>query len=369
MSTYIHQHYNWPDFIWEYTQTTSLLGKIRNLQGRLVGKMETLGFDLQNEAYLKTVTLDVLKSSEIEGELFDMQEVRSSVARHLNMDIYGLVPSDRNVDGIVEVLLDATIRNKELLTKERLCEWHKALFPDGKSGGFEITIGDYRKDDKGPMQVVSGALGFERVHFEAPHADRLENEMTLFLDWFNGEQDIDLVEKAAVAHLWFITLHPFDDGNGRIARALTDLLLSQSDESNQRFYSMSAQIRLDRKNYYYQLEKAQKGDLDITNWMVWFFTCLQKSLVETQNTLFQVIQKANFWNKHKGVALSERQSKMLNKLLDDFEGKLTSTKWGKMMKCSPDSALRDIQDLIQKGLLEKEDGGGRSTNYRLNFEL
>lgn len=365
MSTFIHQHHEWPDFYWKYEETTQLLGSVRSLQGKLVGKMETIGFQLKSEAYLKTITLDVLKSSEIEGEHLNMDEVRSSVARHLNMDIAGLVPSDRNVDGIVEVLLDATSKNDQALTKERLCEWHKALFPDGKSGQFEITVGDYRKDDKGPMQVVSGALGFERVHFEAPHSNRLEKEMNDFLNWYNGSQRLDLVEKAAIAHLWFITLHPFDDGNGRLARALTDLLLSKADNSNQRFYSMSAQIRLDRKNYYYQLEKAQRSDLQITSWMCWFFECLEKSLLATNETLNSVIQKANFWNQNKGVALNVRQSIMLNKLLDEFEGKLTSTKWAKMMKCSPDTALRDIQDLMNKNLLEKENSGGRSTNYIL----
>lgn len=365
MSTFIHQQLGWPDLYWDYEQTTQLLGRVRNLQGKLVGKMETIGFQLKSEAYLKTITLDVLKSSEIEGENLNMDEVRSSVARHLNMDISGLVPSDRNVDGIVQVLLDATTKNEHPLTKERLCEWHKALFPEGKSGQFEITVGDYRKDDKGRMQVVSGALGYERVHFEAPHSNRLEKEMEVFLKWYNGVQRIDLVEKSAIAHLWFITLHPFDDGNGRLARALTDLLLSRADNSDQRFYSMSAQIRLERKNYYYQLEKAQRGDLEITSWMYWFLECLEKSLVSTHETLNSVLQKANFWNLNKGVVLNERQSKMLNKLLGDFDGKLTSSKWAKMMKCSPDSALRDIQDLIQKGLLEKENSGGRSTNYSI----
>jgi Fic family protein len=364
MKAFIHQKDNWPEFTWESNDFLSLLSEVRNLQGRLIGKMETLGFDLRNEALLDTLTLDVIKSSEIEGEFLNPDQVRSSIARRLGMEIAGAVESDRNVEGVVEMMLDATQNCFAPLTAERLFNWHAALFPTGRSGMYRITVADWRKDSTGPMQVVSGAMGKEKVHFETPDSDLLEKEMTRFIDWFNNSK-IDLVIKAAIAHLWFVTIHPFEDGNGRITRALTDMLLAQSDNSTQRFYSMSAQIRIERKQYYEILEKTQKGNLDITDWIVWFLNCLINALKSTGSILTRVLFKAEFWQKHIDTVINDRQRKLLNKLMDGFEGKLTSSKWAKIAKCSKDSAIRDINDLIEKGILQKEAAGGRSTNYEL----
>jgi len=327
--------------------------------------MESLGFELRNEAFLETLTLDVIKSSEIEGEILDQDQVRSSIARRLGMEISGSVESDRNVDGVVEMMLDATQNCFERITKERLFDWHAALFPSGRSGMYKITVANWRNDSSGPMQVVSGAMGKEKVHFQAPDASLVETEMEHFLSWFNNHNDTDLVLKAAIAHLWFVTIHPFDDGNGRITRALTDMLLARSDQSNQRFYSMSAQIRIDRKHYYQILEKTQRGTLDITDWIVWFLECLINSLRATELILNNVLFKAEFWKKHTHTSLNDRQKKLVNKLLDGFEGKLTSTKWARIAKCSKDSAVRDLNDLIIKDVLSKESAGGRSTSYIL----
>lgn len=365
MKAFIHQQVNWPNFTWENDDIINLLSEARNLQGRLIGKMESLGFDLINEAILDTLTLDVIKSSEIEGEYLNPEQVRSSIARRLGMEIVGSVESDRNIDGVVEMMLDATQNCFKLLTAERLFDWHAALFPTGRSGMYRITVADWRKDTNGPMQVVSGAMGKEKVHFQAPDSSLVEKEMNLFLDWFNNNQKIDLVLKAAIAHLWFVTIHPFDDGNGRMARALTDMLLAQSDKSNQRFYSMSAQIRIERKEYYEMLEKAQKGNLDITEWIKWFLNCLINALKSTDSVLVRVLFKADFWVKHSKTLINERQKKLLNRLLDGFDGKLTSSKWAKIAKCSKDTAIRDINDLIDKDILQKEAAGGRSTNYEL----
>lgn len=365
MSVYIHQKKDWPNFTWQNDEIINLLSEARNLQGRLIGKMEALGFELRNEALLDTLTLDVLKSSEIEGEYLNPEQVRSSIARKLGMEIAGSVDSDRHVDGVVEMLLDATQNCFNLLNAERLFDWHSALFPSGRSGMYKITVADWRNDSTGPMQVVSGALGKEKVHFQAPDSLIIKKEMDQFLDWFNNNHKIDLVIKAAVAHLWFVTIHPFEDGNGRIARALTDMLLAQSDRSNQRFFSMSAQIRVERKQYYEILEKTQKGSLDITNWIKWFLNCLINSLKSTDDVLIRVLFKADFWNKHAKTSLNERQKKILNKLLDGFDGKLTSSKWAKITKCSKDTAIRDINDLIDKAILQKDATGGRSTNYEL----
>lgn len=364
MRAFIHQKKNWPEFIWNSNDFLDLLSEARNLQGRLLGKMGTLGFELRNEALLDTLTLDVIKSSEIEGEVLNPDQVRSSIARRLGMEIAGAVDSDRNVDGVVEMMLDATQKCFDPLTADRLFDWHAALFPTGRSGMNKITVADWRKDTTGPMQVVSGAMGKEKVHFQAPESELVEEEMTRFINWFNKSK-IDLVIKAAIAHLWFVTIHPFEDGNGRITRALTDMLLARSDKSNQRFYSMSAQIRLERKGYYDILEKTQKGDLDITAWIIWFLNCLINALKSTESVLTRVLFKANFWQKHIDTTINDRQRKLLNKLMNGFDGKLTSSKWAKIAKCSKDSAVRDINDLIDKGILQKEAAGGRSTNYEL----
>jgi Fic family protein len=365
MKAFIHQLDNWPNFQYSTDKIVSLLSEARNIQGRLFGKMESLGFELRNEAILVTLTLDVLKSSEIEGEFLNPDQVRSSIARRLGMEIAGSVESDRNVDGVVEMMLDATQNCLKPLTANRLFDWHAALFPTGRSGMYKITVADWRKDSTGPMQVVSGSMGKELVHFQAPDSSMIEKEMKLFMDWFNNNEKSDLVLKAAIAHLWFVTIHPFEDGNGRITRALTDMLLARSDNSSQRFYSMSAQIRIERKEYYEILEKTQKGDLDITDWIIWFLMCLINALKSTDYVLIKVLFKADFWTKHSKTLINERQKKLLNKLLDGFDGKLTSSKWAKIAKCSKDTAIRDLNDLIDKGILQKESAGGRSTNYEI----
>ena len=366
MPFYIYQQKVWPNFFWDQEEIAPVLAKVRHNQGRLLGRMESMGFTLQAEANLQTLTLDVLKSSEIEGEILDVDQVRSSIARRLGMDIAGLIPSDRHVEGIVEMMLDATQNYSAPLTEERLFNWHAAMFPTGRSGMHKIVVGNYRDNSiEDPMQVVSGPMGKEKVHFQAPDSEVLAVEMMKFIHWFNSTNEIDPVLKAAVAHLWFVTIHPFDDGNGRITRAITDMQLSRADQSAQRFYSMSSQIRVERKEYYDILERTQKGSLDVTNWISWFLDCLDRALAETEETLAVVMEKARFWEKHKATSLNDRQRIMLNKLLDGFDGKLTSSKWGKITKSSHDSALRDINDLVQRGILVKEPGGGRSTSYVL----
>jgi Fic family protein len=365
MPKYLHESPNWPGFQWNSDGLAKQLAAVRLRQGRLIGRMQALGFCQQEEAVLTTLTEDVLKSSEIEGEILDRDQVRSSIARRLGMDAGALAPADRNVEGVVEMMLDATQNFKGELTEERLFGWHASLFPTGRSGMSKIIVGAWRNEKSGPMQIVSGAFGREKVHYEAPAAGRLAAEMKSFLEWFNAEDNTDPVIKAALAHLWFVTIHPFDDGNGRIARAIADMSLARSEDSSQRFYSMSAQIRLERKAYYDMLEATQKGDLDITPWLEWFLGCLDRAFDGAEKTLAGVFQKADFWKKHAAAKINERQRDILNRLLDGFEGKLTSSKWALIEKCSPDTALRDIQDLVDQGILVKDEGGGRSTSYSL----
>ena len=363
---YIHQLADWPRFCWDREVLAASLADTRYRQGRLLGRMESLGFPLQKEAELVTLTLDVVKSSEIEGEDLDADQVRSSIARRLGMDIAGAVPADREVEGVVEMMLDATQNFDKPLTKERLFDWHAALFPTGRSALGKIVVGGWRHDAKGPMQVVSGPIGKERVHFEAPAAPLLDDEMTRFLRWANkGKSEIDPVLKAALAHLWFVTIHPFDDGNGRIARAIADWALARSENSAQRFYSMSAQIREERKAYYDTLERTQQGTLEVTPWMEWFLGCLGRAFEGTETALASVLRKARFWKKHARTPINDRQRSILNRLLDGFEGKLTTGKYAKLAKCSHDTALRDIQELIELRILKKGPGGGRSTSYLL----
>ena len=369
MKRYIHELPDWPDFSWDHEKLSGLLASVRHRQGRLIGRMEALGFPLTAEATLQNLTLDVLKSSEIEGEILDRDQVRSSIARRLGLDIGALVSADRHVEGIVDMMLDATQNYAQPLSADRLFGWQAALFPTGYSGMHKITVGHWRDDANGPMQVVSGAIGKERVHFDAPAAKRLHNEIDLFLQWFNGKNDTDAVLKAGIAHLWFVTLHPFEDGNGRIARAIADMALARSEQSSQRFYSFSAQIRQERKMYYDMLEKTQKGGLDITSWLEWFLNCLDRAISSTAETLSDVLHKAQFWQMHKDVPFNDRQRRMLNKVLDGFEGKLTSSKWAKITQCSQDTALRDILDLVERGVLVKDASGGRSTGYSLKTLL
>jgi Fic family protein len=365
---YIHELADWPNLCWSDERLAQQLAAVRHREGRLIGHMEALGFPLRAEAVLHALTEDVLKSSEIEGEVLDREQVRSSIARRLGMDISGLVQADRNVEGVVEMMLDATQNYAQPLTAERLFGWHAALFPTGRSGMSRITVGAWRIAEGGPMQVVSGPIGRERVHYEAPASERLDAEMARFLDWFETATP-DPVLKAGIAHLWFVTIHPFDDGNGRIARAIADLALARAEGTAQRFYSMSAQIRVERKAYYDMLESTQKGGLDITPWLLWFIGCLDRAFDGAETILASVMRKARFWESVAGQPLNERQRKVINRLLDGFEGKVTNAKWAAITKASSDTALRDINDLLRRGILVKDPAGGRSTSYSLAPEV
>jgi len=363
---YIHHQPGWPHFQWDQEALAGPLAEIRHRQGRLLGRMEGLGFSLQKEAELRTLTLDVLKSSEIEGEKLDPEQVRSSIARGLGLETAGTVTADRDVEGVVEMMLDATQNFTQALSAERLFSWHAALFPTGYSGMRKITVGAWRDAADGPMQVVSGPIGKEKVHYEAPIATRLPGEMDAFFAWANSaDSKTDAVLRAVLAHLWFVTIHPFDDGNGRIARAIADWQLARSESSAQRFYSMSAQICIERNDYYDVLEHTQKGGLDVTPWVTWFLGCLGRAFDGTEETLAAVMHKARFWERAAQVSINDRQRAILNRLLDGFEGKLTTTKWAKLAKCSHDTALRDIRALIESGILQQDAAGGRSTSYSL----
>lgn len=363
---YIHELKEWPNFEWEQKILTARLAAVRHAQGRLIGRMEGFGFVLQKEAVLDALTEEVVKSSEIEGENLNRQQVRSSIAKRLGIEVGGMVTIPRHVDGVVELMVDATLKFKQPLTKERLFGWHSLLFPTGRSGMHKIRVGHWRNDSSGPMQVISGAMGKEKIHFEAPNASRIEPEMKHFLKWFNDENnEVDLVIKAAIAHLYFVTIHPFEDGNGRIARAIADMLLARSENGPQRFYSMSSQICSERNEYYNILERVQRGNLDITDWLLWFLDCLDRAIGGSEKVLASVLVKARFWEKHVDQKFNDRQKNMINKLLDGFEGKLTSSKWAAIGKCSQDTASRDIEDLVKRKILKKSLEGGRSTSYSL----
>ena len=362
---YIHELEDWPRFRWDTDRLAETLASVRHQQGRLIGRMEALGFDLRREAVLEMLTCDVVQSSAIEGEKLEAEQVKSSIARRLGMDVGALRPADRHVEGIVEMMLDATARYDQALTAERLFGWHAALFPTGRSGMTKIGVGAWRDDGRGPMRVVSGPIGKERVHFTAPAADRLVNEMVAFLDWFNKPAEIDEVLKAGLSHLWFVTIHPFDDGNGRIARAIADMALARSERSPQRCYSMSTQIHQERQAYYEILERTQKGTLEITPWMEWFLGCLGRAIGGAREILGAVLAKARFWESLRGAPLNDRQRLVLNRLLDGVEGKLTTSKYAKLAKCSQDTALREILPLVERGILVRGPEGGRSTSYAL----
>jgi Fic family protein len=362
---YVWDRSGWPAFTWAEQRLSKLLATVSREQGRLLGQMGALGFDLRGEAHLRTVTEDVVKSSEIEGEKLDSDQVRSSIARRLGLDIGGLIPSARDVDGVVELMLDATGGYEKPLTRDRLFDWHAALFPTGRSGMHKITTGAWRTANSGPMQVVSGPVGRQKVHYEAPPAARVPHEMEQFLRWFAAPGDSDPLLVAGLAHLWFVTIHPFEDGNGRIARAIADMALARSEKTPQRFYSMSAQICRERSAYYTTLELTQRGELDVTQWQEWFLNCLQRAIEGAQETLGAVLDKARFWGRFAREPLNERQIKVLNWLLDGFEGKLTTSKWAKIARCSQDTAYRDILDLVARGALQKDPGAGRSTSYSL----
>ena len=365
MGKYIHNFSNWPQFNWDLSFIVPHLTEVRHKQGILTGKMDAIGFSLQNEAYLETLSQDVIKSSEIEGEILDTQQVRSSIARKLGIEIGGLVESERDVEGIVEMMMDATQNWNKVLDEERLFAWHSSLFPTGRSGMQKIITGEWRDDSTGPMRVISGPMGKETIHFEGPASNRLKTEMNEFFDWINKANSNDGVINAAISHLWFITIHPFEDGNGRIARAITDMMLCRSEKITQRFYSMSSQIKEQKKEYYRILERTQKGNLDITEWLYWFLSCLRNSIDSSTQIVQKIMSKHKFWNKHKAVTFNERQIKIIELLFGNFYGNLTSSKWAKINKCSQDTALRDIQDLVKKEILKKSDSGGRSTSYEL----
>ena len=362
MPKYIYEHPNWTNFSWQDKAINVVFGEVRHLQGKIIGQMNALGFSAKEEATLTALTLDVVKSSEIEGELLNFEQVRSSIARRLGINTAGLVPSSRHIEGVVEMMLDATQRHATPLTEERLWGWHAALFPTGYSGPYAIEVGQYRR---GEIQVVSGAMGKEKVHYEAVKAALVKSEMDKFLDWFNHENDLDPVLKAAIAHFWFIIIHPFDDGNGRIGRAITDLMLARAEGSGERFYSMSSQILAERKRYYEVLQQVQHSSGDITEWLDWFLHCLKNALLATECTTQKIVRKAEFWKRHEHTPINERQRLMLNKLFDGFEGKLQSSKWAKIAKTSTDTALRDIKDLVEKGILQQTEEGGRNVSYAL----
>lgn len=364
---YIYQNTDWHSFKWCGEKVLKLLSEVKLAQGLLLGKMNSLGFEVKSNALLNVLTENIIKSSEIEGEILDAQQVRSSIARRLGLEVANTVPVERNIEGVVEMMLDATQNYKKPITKERLIGWHAALFPTGFSGMYKINIGDYRNDSLGPMQVVSGSVGKEKVHYEAPPANLLDKEMQDLIDYINASDDTDLLIKAGVIHLWFVILHPFDDGNGRIARALADMTLARSDDLEFRFYSMSSQIRKERKSYYAILEKTQKGSLDITNWLLWFLENLLHSIKNSDEILGTVLQKAEFWQTHFNLEFNERQKKMINLLFDGFEGNLTSTKWAKICNCSQDSAGNDINDLISKSILKRL-GKAKNTHYKLKIK-
>ena len=361
---YIYENPDWHSFRWCGDKIQKLLFDIKKAQGYLFGKMDSLGFDIKNNALLQVLTENIIKSSEIEGQFLDKHLVRSSVARRLGIDIGGETGVSGDIEGVVEMMLDATQDYSKEMSKERIIGWHAALFPTGYSGMYKINVGNYRTDELGPMQVVSGYTGKEKVHYEAPRAELLEKEMNELISYINTEKETDYLIQAGIVHLWFVILHPFDDGNGRIARALTDMILSRSDDSKFRFYSMSVQIQKNRKSYYEILEKTQKGSMDITNWLVWFLENLLAAIKSSGEITDKVLQKAEFWQKHANTVFNERQIKVLNRFLENFEGNLTTTKWAKMCNCSQDTANLDINDLINKKILNKA-GKGRSTHYLL----
>lgn len=363
---YIWQANDWPDWHYDLAALAGPMAEVSHAQGRLMGRLADVGMALRDQASLTALTDDVLKTSEIEGEMLNAASVRSSIARRLGVDIGALAPVDRHVEGVVELVLDATGNFWMPVTNERLFGWHAALFPTGYSGLAKINVGAWRDDAGGPMQVISGPIGRQRVHFEAPPADRLIAEMERFLAWLNTSSTTPPLIKAGLGHLWFVTLHPFDDGNGRIARAIGDLLLARTDGSPQRFYSLSAQIQRERKAYYDMLERTQKRSMDVTEWLTWFLDTLHQAINQAHLMLDIVLAKTRFWQRWLTTSFNERQIKLLNCLLDGFDGKLTSSKWAAIAKCSPDTALRDITDLLNRGVLRKMEAGGRSTGYELN---
>ncbi len=367
MAKYIHEHKNWTDYYWQDKAINTIFGEVKLMQGKIIGQMNALGFSAKEEATLTALTLDVVKSSEIEGELLNYNQVRSSIARRLGINTAGLIPSSRHIEGIVEMMLDATQHYHLPLTDKRLFGWHAALFPTGHSGPYKIEVGMYRT---GEMQIVSSAMGKEKIDYEAVNPKLVKYEMDKFLDWFNNDNQLDPVIKAAIAHFWFIIIHPFDDGNGRIGRAITDMLLARAESSGDRFYSMSSQILVERKRYYKVLQKVQYTTGDITEWLEWFLHCLKNAMLAIEHLTQRILRKAEFWKLYAHTQINDRQRTILNLLFDGFDGKLQSSKWAKITKVSADTALRDIKDLIKKSILQETKEGGRNTSYQLaDFSL
>ncbi|MFV2073913.1 MAG: Fic family protein [Thermoanaerobaculales bacterium] len=362
---FIHEKPGWPVFSWDWDALAAPLAAARYKQGKHLGKMGALGFDLRAEANLSVLTSEVVNSSAIEGEILHPEEVRSSIARRLGLDVAGLPEPRREIEGVVEMTLDATQNFEAPLTDDRLFGWHTSLFPTGRSGRTRITVGAWRSKEADPMQVVSGPIGHEKVHFEAPGAERLESEMMGFLEWVHSPPTIDPVLKAGIVHFWFVTIHPFEDGNGRIARAIGDIVLSQADGTKDRFFSLSSQIEAERTEYYLQLEAAQRGDLDITRWLTWFLSCLDDAIGNAETSLAAVLHKAKLWQRINRHPVNNRQREVINLMLDGFEGFMTTSKYAKLAKCSQDTALRDIRELLERGIMVQNPGRGRSTSYRL----
>ncbi len=362
---YIWQYPEWPSFTWNDSRLIALLSEVRNLEGKIQGMMGGLGFDVQSMTALNVMTEDVLRSNEIEGVILNSDKVRSSIAKHLGIDTAGLPQPDRYTEGVVQIMMDAVTNCNKPLTPERLFNWHAALFPTGRSGMYPITVGAYRTGGE-PMQIVSGAMGKEKVHYEAPPSDVVPDMMTDFLRWINSDNTVtDPVLKAAVAHLWFVAIHPFDDGNGRLTRTITDMQLAKADGFHLRFYSMSAEILREKKTYYEILEHTTSNSTDITEWLEWFLNTMKSSILRAEETVKRVVSKSSFWQRHREIPMNERQVKVVNMIWDGFTGKLTSSKWAKITKTSQATALRDITDLIEKGILIAAADGGRSSNYLL----
>ena len=367
MARYIYENPKWPNFHWANEEITTSLNEVKVLQAKLLGKMSSLGFDIQLESSNLILENEIVKTNEIEGEIFDSKQVRSSICKKLGIENSLQISDNKNIDGFVDLIFDATQNHKQKITTERLFDWHAALFPTGRNGLYKIAVAQWRKSENEPMQVVSGGIGNEKIHFEAPKSENITAEMTLFLDYLNNDTTQDLILKTAILHIWFLTIHPFEDGNGRIARMISEYFLAKSDDSKLRFYSLSTQIAKDKKNYYLMLEQSQKGNLDITNWLVWFIKTLQKTLLQSEEIIANTLSKASFWQQHSRTILNARQTKILNLIWDNFEGNLTTKKWAQINKCSDDSALRDITDLIAKGILYKDEKGSKNSNYKIKL--
>lgn len=362
---YIHERDNWTAFRWDATGLTALLEEVNRKQGLLYGRLASLGFDSKLKAMAENLTYDVVYSSEIEGIRLNVDEVRSSIARKLGIENIKQTAPSHYIDSVVAVMLDAVSHYDQLLTKEKICAWQAAFFPTGFSEGSQIEVGQYRTNEE---HIVSGMFGREKIHYVAPSPGRVDEEMADFLDWFNNHDNINSVIRSAIAHFWFVSIHPFEDGNGRLARILSDMLLARADKSEFRFYNISSQINKDKKSYYDILEKAQHGDGDITEWICWYANTLSLALDEAENIVSTILNKSFFWQKASSIPLSQRQTDMLNLFLDGYEAKITSKTWASLAKCSKDTAIRDIQDLVDKEILREDIPGAKRPSYSIIYD-